>query len=303
MNQRLNEEKPAFHPDHSRISPTAKLVAWWRTFSDIPYAKQVSELSDAYQAVRDMLDPMGVDPAQTLWGAPLLEIRYKSLMREIKSSGYKQVLELASGIALRGLAMTADPACAYVETDLPGITREKLKIVEAITGKAANEVRANLHFVEANVLNMKELDAATAKLDPDKPVVIVHEGLLQYFSRAEKIQATRNIKAILRRFGGIWITPDFDFRETVAEWGKVGSDAAGKMLEAIAQATGRAMLSEAFENEKEFLAFLASEGLEGERVRQCDADMKVSSEKTSGITPDIMRTLAQGLHLWKIRAL
>ncbi len=303
MNPRNDDGNPEFHSDHSRISQTAKLVAWWRTYSDIPYAKEVSDLSNAYQAVKDMLAPMGVDPSETTWGAPILEIRYKSLMREIAISRCKQVLELASGIALRGLAMTKDPACIYVETDLPGITREKLKIVEAITGCEANKFRPNLHFSEANVLNMDELDSATSRFDPAKPVAIVHEGLLQYFSRAEKIQATRNIKAILKRFGGVWITPDFDFRATMAEWSKIGSGAAGKMLEAIAQATGRAMLSEAFENERELIAFLKSEGLAGERVPQWDPGMNVSSEKASGINPDIMKALIQSLQLWRIRAL
>lgn len=301
MNQRQEQEQRAFHPDHSLISPTAKLVAWWRTFSDIPYAREVSDLSHAELAVREILDPMGIDPAKTTWGAPLLEIRYKSLMREIRDSGCRQVLELASGIALRGLAMTVDPAFTYVETDLPGITGEKMKIVEAITGKEANQVRPNLHFVEANVLNKTELEAATKMLDPSKPVVIVHEGLLQYFSREEKITATRNIKAILERFGGVWITPDFDFRSTLTEWGKMGSDAT-RMLAAIAQATGRAMLSEAFENQDDFLAFLKAEGLRGECVAQWDPAMKVSSEKASGITPEIMKALRQGLQLWRIRA-
>lgn len=302
MSHRDNEGEASFHPDHSLISPTAKLVAWWRTFSDIPYANDAARLSSAYEAVRAMLDPLGIDPSLTLWGAPILEIRYKGLMREIRNSGCSQVLELASGISLRGLAMTSDPNLTYIESDLPGITREKLGIVEAITGQSAATIRPNLHFVAANVLENAELDAVTAILDPAKPVAVVHEGLLQYFSRAEKIQATRNIKAILKRFGGVWITPDFDFRTTLAEWGKMGGEAS-KMLEAIAEATGRAMLSEAFENEKEFVAFLASEGMKGERIPQWDPTMHVSSEPTSGIAPEVMQTLKQGLHLWKIRLL
>ena len=288
-----------FHSDHSLISPTAKLVAWWRSYSDIPYAKESSELSHAYTAVHKMMAPLQITPEQTLWGAPILEIRYKSLLREIKKSGIKQVMELASGISLRGLTMTADPTIRYIETDLPGITQEKLRLVETITGKSANSVRPNLIFAEANVLNLLDLDKAAEGLDPKKPVAIIHEGLLQYFSRQEKIEATHNIKSLLKKYGGVWITPDFDFRASMAQWGKMSPDTE-KVLSAIAEATGRTMLSEAFENETEFLGFLTSEGLQAERIPQFDESIKVTSASAANIPPAVLDMVKTSLILWKI---
>lgn len=288
-----------FHSDHSLISPTAKLVAWWRSYSDIPYAKESSEISHAYAAVHKMMAPLQITPEQTLWGAPILEIRYKSLLREIKKSGIKQVMELASGISLRGLTMTADPTVRYIETDLPGITQEKLRLVETITGKSANSVRPNLIFAEANVLNPVDLEKAAERLDPKKPVVIIHEGLLQYFSRQEKIKATHNIKSLLKKYGGVWITPDFDFRASMAQWGKMSPDTE-KVLSAIGEATGRAMLSEAFENEIEFREFLAAEGLQAERIPQFDESIKVTSASAANIPPAVLDMVKASLTLWKI---
>jgi O-methyltransferase involved in polyketide biosynthesis len=288
-----------FHSNHSLISPTAKLVAWWRSYSDIPYAKESSELSHAYTAVHKMMAPLQITPEQTLWGAPILEIRYKSLLREIKKSGIKQVMELASGISLRGLTMTADPTIRYIETDLPGITQEKLRLVETITGKSANSVRPNLIFAEANVLNPLDLDKAAEGLDPKKPVAIIHVGLLQYFSRQEKIEATHNIKSLLKKYGGVWITPDFDFRASMAQWGKMSPDTE-KVLSAIAEATGRAMLSEAFENEIEFREFLTAEGLQAERIPQFDESIKVTSASATNIPPAVLDMVKTSLILWKI---
>ncbi len=288
-----------FNADHSLISPTAKLVAWWRSFSDIPYAKESSDLSHAYAAVKEMMAPHGIAPEQTLWGAPILEIRYKSLFREIKNSGIKQVLECASGISLRGLAMTTDPTIRYIETDLPGITQEKMRIVETITGKPANDVRPNLIFAEANVLDVTDLDKAAAYLDPKKPVAIIHEGLFHYFSRKEKIAATRNIKSLLKKFGGAWINPDFEFQSTISDWTQISADSK-KVLSAIAEATGRAMLSEAFENEHEFKDFLKSEGLQCERILQFSAGMQISTAKATSVPEAMLDALRKSLVLWKI---
>ena len=39
---------------HSKISPTAKMVAYWRQTADLPYSHEVSELSEAKKVVRNV---------------------------------------------------------------------------------------------------------------------------------------------------------------------------------------------------------------------------------------------------------
>ena len=41
--------------DFSRISPTAKIPAYWRSFSDIPYSREIAEAVDAETTAKDMI--------------------------------------------------------------------------------------------------------------------------------------------------------------------------------------------------------------------------------------------------------
>ncbi|MEY4631920.1 MAG: hypothetical protein RIQ81_2040 [Pseudomonadota bacterium] len=296
----MNRLRKNFPADHSLISPTAKLVAWWRSFSDIPYATEVAGLAGARDTVEAMLAKAGVTPDQTHWGAPVLELRYKSLMREIKESGCKQVLEIASGIALRALVMTADPAIQYIETDLPGITREKVEIVHKIIGSDPMTFRSNLRFAEANALDMPGLERAVEGFDQEASLAIVHEGLLQYFSRAEIEAMTRNMAGLLRRFGGVWISPDFELRSGLAAWRQAGPEVA-KVLDAIKEATGREMLEGAFESGEELRAFMDSEGLVVERVPQMSPGIEISSAASSGIPPEFLEKILASMTLCRIR--
>ena len=103
----------------------------------------------------------------------------------------------------------------------------------------------------------------------------------------------------MKKYGGVWITPDFDFRASMAQWGKMSPDTE-KVLSAIAEATGRTMLSEAFENETEFLGFLTSEGLQAERIPQFDESIKVTSASAANIPPAVLDMVKTSLILWKI---
>ena len=111
--------------DHAKISLTAKLTAYLRGFSDIPYAAEASELVHAREAFDQLLRGDDLTREDLTWYAPVLEARAKSLDEMIRRSGVRQVLELASGLSLRGLAMTAIPNLVYVETDLPDMIAQK----------------------------------------------------------------------------------------------------------------------------------------------------------------------------------
>ena len=46
----------------------------------------------------------------------------------------------------------------------------------------------------------------------EEPIAVVNEGLLQYLDSQEKTVLGRNVHQLLKRFGGIWITPDISKR-------------------------------------------------------------------------------------------
>src|SRR5512141_3281682 len=93
-----------------KIGLTARLAAYMRQYSDIPFATQVAQRLGAQATFEKLLHDSHMTPADLLWYAPIFEVRYKSIAQTIRASGCRQVIELASGVSLRGLAMTRDDA-------------------------------------------------------------------------------------------------------------------------------------------------------------------------------------------------
>src|SRR5206468_6588306 len=96
-------------------------------------------------------------------------------------------LELASGVALRGLAMTQEPSVTYVESDLPELTDAKVSLVSALCRQYNLAIHGNLHLVAANALDNHQLQTAVKHFRRHQPVGVVHEGLLPYLSACEMV--------------------------------------------------------------------------------------------------------------------
>ena len=77
---------------YEKISPTAKLAAYLRTFTDIPFAKEIAKKSGAKKAFQEFAD----EGAKSMF-APLWKARYKVTHRILAQHGMTQVLELAAG--------------------------------------------------------------------------------------------------------------------------------------------------------------------------------------------------------------
>src|SRR6476646_5666297 len=115
--------------DPSLISVTAKIAAYYRQFSDIPFAEEVAKRIGAEAAFDRILREHGLEREKLDFYGPMFEARYKSLTQLILQSGASQVLELASGYSLRGLDLTRSDAIRYVETDLPDVVEAKLRLL------------------------------------------------------------------------------------------------------------------------------------------------------------------------------
>jgi O-methyltransferase involved in polyketide biosynthesis len=141
----------------------------------------------AEDVFNEFLQGTDLTPEFLNWAAPLAEARYKSVVSAIKREGITQVLELASGLSLRGLAMTEDPEYTYVETDLPGITEEKQQILSIIKSNQALRERQNLFFHAVNILEFPQISSAIRHFEPSRPVAVIHEGLFQYLSMSGSV--------------------------------------------------------------------------------------------------------------------
>lgn len=187
---------------YDRISPTAKFVAYLRTFSDIPYSSEIAKACNAKETFEQIV---GAEANDFLWVAPIIEMRYKAIEALLEQSSFKNnIVELAAGVSPRGLIRSGDEACCYLETDLPEILSEKLAIIKGIR---RGETRRWHQCAPINATDQNEFLRITEYTNSGG-IAVINEGLLPYLDDVEKERVARNIYRLLKLRGGVWITPD-----------------------------------------------------------------------------------------------
>ena len=285
-----------FTESFEKISMTATFVAYWRQYTDIPFAKDVAELINANEKIETFLSGHHITKDEIRWYAPLFEIRHKSIEEVIRRRDMRQVLELASGLSFRGLSMSQNQDIAYVETDLEGLTNEKRILVSTLKQKYSLATNDNFHLTTANALDVHQLESAIQHFHKDQPVAIVNEGLFPYLTASEIALVARNIRAILAQFGGIWITPDFSLKEN---YSRVSAQRI-RVRDAIAELTGRQLHRNIFDNEKHLDSFLDKMGFHAEALHQTDLVSPVVSIGALHLPGDFLEKVRQKMNLWVI---
>jgi O-methyltransferase involved in polyketide biosynthesis len=262
---------------YEKISTTAKLVAHIRSFTDIPFTKEIAAASGAekdFQTLAGKSAELMTEQFAFNW-----EARYKTTDQIIARYHITQVLEVAAGLSPRGLEMTEDPNVVYVATDLPEILEQEKAIAESILAKM-NIHRPNLHFRIANALDRESLLQAAIPFRPDKAVAIITEGLLPYFTRDEKETLAGNIRDLLKQHDGIWITPDVGTKQLL----KFVSQVDGTMqqrMQNIYDATERDIEQDTFEDENDVRQFFTNAGFTIEEYPYSNVLEDLSSLKRS----------------------
>ncbi len=277
-----------------KISMTAKFVAYWRQFTDIPFAKDVAGYIRANETIETFLSHYQITPDDISWYAPLFEVRYKSIIEVVRNKGVKQILELASGISFRGLNMTQFPDISYVETDLEELTNEKAVLVSRLRQTYSLEDHGNFRLSAANALDLHQLESAIKHFRSNLPLAVISEGLFPYLTILEMETVVRNVRALLIKFGGIWITPDFllkgDSTRTFPQRPQVG--------EAIAELTGRQLHRTMFDSEQQLFTFFDDFGLRAEVLNQADLVPDVVSTGFLKLPAYILEKARPKLNLW-----
>jgi O-methyltransferase involved in polyketide biosynthesis len=280
--------------DFTKVSTTARLTAYMRQFSDIPFAKDVARELRAREAFEAAFRDTGATPDDLLLYAPILEVRYKSIAQAILKSGVDQVLELASGFSLRGLAMARERDLTYVESDLAELTREKSSLIDALSREHDLGLRDRFHLAVADALDPAQLHGACAHFRRDRKVAVVNEGLLLYMSPEETRTIARNIRDVLAGFGGVWITTDLAFKEDVRN----APEPVRVFRRVISAATEREMMNNAFDDDAELLTFFADAGLRVMRLNQVDETPTIVSLAALDLPRRALEQARPGLNLW-----
>ncbi len=279
---------------YEKISPTAKFVAYLRTFSDIPFAKEIAGESNAekvYQALA------GESKASLVKVSPYWEARYKATNQIIAQRGLTQVLEVAAGLSPRGLVMTENPGVVYVNTDLPQILEEEKAIIEALLARR-NLQRPKLHFETANALDLNSLLKAAAVFAPDRPVAIITEGLFPYFSREEQTVLANNVHHVLTRHPGVWIATDVNTKQHL-EAGMRLDTAAQDRRARLAGSTGRDLGRNLFADENDIQVFFETAGFRVEDYPYSKMVSHLSSAKLLNLSREDMKAVSGLLALSK----
>lgn len=236
------ETRKSPETSHEKVSPTARGIAYRRAICDIPFAK------DVYDELTKIMTPEEKEQMEALTSekdqalTPQFEARYKLLNRFLKESGNKQVLELAAGIAPRGIEMTQDPEMIYAEVDLHGIVEQKKEIIESLEQQSKIQPNKNLTFIEGSTIDREVLSEATANFDEAKSIAVIHEGLMRYLNFTEKTQVAENVRGLLQKFGGVYITPDITLKVFVDDRVKnvvskmIGMDINANAFDSVEQA-------------------------------------------------------------------
>jgi O-methyltransferase involved in polyketide biosynthesis len=281
--------------DSSLISVTAKVAAYYRQFSDLPFAQEVAKLIGAEAAYDQILREHGLERDKLTFYAPMFEARYKSLTQLIHQSGASQVLELASGYSLRGLDLTRSDAVRYVETDLPEVVAAKLSLLEDVR-QQHRIVPSPRHVVTAaDALDVDQVRAAAAVFDRRQPLAVLCEGLIMYLSKTETEQLATNIHRLIGEFaGGCWITPDFTFRVEAKDL----PPERVRLREAITGVTQRQIDASAFEDGHDLTAFLGRVGFNVQVRSQIDETPSLSSIQALGLSPASLERMRAVLRVW-----
>ena len=121
------------------ISPTAIVSAYPRSFTNIPYEKEIYHwLKENYNDKLAELDKrLAIE----------IEARYKLINKLLNGSNKRQVIELAAGYTSRGLIYSQE-GYNYVEMDLESVVKNKKSAITSFT-----EIPSNLNIISGNALN------------------------------------------------------------------------------------------------------------------------------------------------------
>jgi len=262
--------------DYSKISPTAKLVAYYRSLSDIPYAQEMAQATDAASTAHQIMgDAL---PMLAVFSPLIMEARYKAIDQGIQRTGLQQVLELACGLSTRGLTIAAAGG-RYVGTDLPELlaaTYPVLKCIALENGVPSNET----HYLPVNVLYKEQLQQAVALFN-GHPLVVCNEGLLMYLTHEEKATMATHLHQLLLPVQGCWVTTDLvfgDIRKQLMD--ALPNELKGKLqsvLSRVSGQVGRDIIANDFASEAAAKAFYNNLGFEVETYPFYDGSYPLST--------------------------
>jgi anti-anti-sigma factor len=143
------------------------------------------------------------DPEMMLGNELVVEAKYRTMCRRIEETGIPINIDLPCGYTPKAIHLT-DKGLRFIGLDLPIVAQEVEPILLSL---AAHPDRIQIHGVDAT--NPESLVNALRGIGG--PVCISTEGMMMYFTESEASSVISNIRSLLEKYGGCWITPDPEY--------------------------------------------------------------------------------------------
>ncbi|MDQ8036094.1 MAG: class I SAM-dependent methyltransferase [Pedobacter sp.] len=207
----------------------------------------------------------------------------RELEKRIAENPQTQVLEIACGLSPRGHRFTRKhPELVYVEADLPGMVTRKRALLSSL-----NSLHARHRITICNILENgnDSLEAVIAReFDPALPLIIITEGLVNYFDLPTISGVWQRMAAVLKKFPqGLYLT---DVYPEVQEHRFAGLIRAANQSLRVAS---RSRFSLHFRNSQEMVQHLSTLGFSAVTVFNPDKEASAAPRAQGGA---IVRVIA-----------
>jgi O-methyltransferase involved in polyketide biosynthesis len=171
-------------------------------------------------------------------------------LRQIRPSC---IVEIGAGLSPRGIAFaSADPDLRYIEVDLPNMVAAKRSALGDF------QIPPNYFLGTTDLLAEDFVEGLPEKPRPGDRVVVVTEGVTDYFNMSEKITAFRNICSLLRGHGGGSYLLDIYARENFPRLPFLTN----AFVTTLGRMVGRSFDDQLFERVEDACGFLVSCGFD-----------------------------------------
>jgi O-methyltransferase involved in polyketide biosynthesis len=188
-----------------------------------------------------------------------LFVRHYALEARMRQIRPTCIVEVGAGLSPRGIAFaSSDPDLRYIEVDLPNMVAAKKRALGSFP------TPSNYFLGCADLLAAGFSDSLRATPRPEDRLVVVTEGVTDYFNMAEKRTAFGNICALLRAQGGGHYLLDVYAREHFPHLPFLTH----AFVKTLGHMVGRSFEDQLFERVEDACRFLTGCGFD--RARQLD---------------------------------
>jgi anti-anti-sigma factor len=226
-----------------------------------------------------------------------IEARYAAVSRLLKESGFKSMLDIASGYTPRAL-MCQKEGIDYVGLDLPAVVDKMAPLAEKLFAAGNHPA-----YIAGDATNAASIKAAADMLKGE--LFVTCEGLLTYLNKSELEQTIKGIREVLLEHGGAWYSSDmgvmYDHFSAVAINKPDVLERWAKIMSSIKKETDVYFFPVTFNTVEEKIAFFEDRGLHVELIPFYTDDTRLNilyGFDAEG--QERMKHLMKNFHIWKM---